>query len=83
MAQRAMKPRKNKPNHVEQVSSPGKVYHSRASKPSAVAAMTLPANMTGTDGSGGAGDAAPLAATESRLDNLEAKMNELIAALKK
>ncbi len=83
MAQRAMKPKRNKPGEVEQTSSPGKVFHSRASKPSAVAAMTLPANMVGTDGSAGAGDAAPLAATESRLDNLEAKMNELISALKK
>lgn len=64
-------------------SSPNKVYQSRASKPSGVAAITLPANMTGTDGSGGAGDAAPLAATESRLDVLEAKVNALIAALKK
>jgi len=64
-------------------SSPNKVYVSRASKPSGVAALAIPANMVGTDGSGGAGDAAPLAATESRLDNLEVKLNALIAALKK
>lgn len=78
---RAMKPRKNKPGQVEQTSSPGKVYHSRASKPSGVAAMAASANLVGVDGSGN--NAAPLAGTESRLDALEAKMNELIAALKK
>lgn len=78
---RAMKPRKNKPGHVEQTSSPGKVYHSRASKPSAVAAMAASSNLVGVDGTGS--NAAPLAGTEARLDALEAKMNELIAALKK
>lgn len=47
-----------------------------------VAAIGAVANMVGTDGSAGAGDAAPLAATEARLDALEAKMDALIAALK-
>lgn len=36
---RAMKPHKNKPGQVEQVSSPGKIYHSRASKPSGIAKL--------------------------------------------
>jgi hypothetical protein len=75
--------KRHQAKNPRQASSPNKVYQSRASKPSGVAAMSIPANMTGTDGSGGAGDAAPLAATESRLDNLEAKVNELLAALKK
>lgn len=81
MAQRAMKPQRNKPGQVEQTSSPGKVFHSRASKPSAVAAMSASANLVGVDGTGS--NAAPLAGTETRLDALEAKMNELILALKK
>jgi hypothetical protein len=49
MAQRAMKPRKNKPSHVEQTSSPAKVYHSRASKPSAVTAIASPGTATAED----------------------------------
>jgi hypothetical protein len=72
---------KNKPEHMNQVSSPGKVYHSRASKPSSVAAMPASANLVGVDGTGS--NAAPLVETESRLDALEAKMNALVAALKK
>lgn len=47
-----------------------------------VAAIGATANLVGTDGSGGAGDAAPLAATESRLDALEAKVDAVLAALK-
>ncbi len=78
---RAQKPHKIKPGQVEQVSSPGKIYFSRASKPSGVAAMAPSSNLVGVDGTGS--NAAPLAGTESRLDALEAKMNELIAALKK
>ena len=72
MAQRAMKPRKNKPSHVEQTSSPAKVYHSRASKPSAVAKVTL-------------ADADATYGTEERdlINALKAKVNELIDALKK
>jgi hypothetical protein len=49
MAQRAMKPMKNKPSHVEKTSSPGKVYHSRASKPSAVVAIADPGTATAED----------------------------------
>lgn len=49
MAQRAMKPMKNKPNQVEKTSSPGKVYHSRASKPSAVQAIASPSLATAED----------------------------------
>jgi hypothetical protein len=48
----------------------------------AVAALGATSNLVGTDGSGGAGDAAPLAGTESRLDALEGKVDALIAALK-
>lgn len=72
MAQRAPKPRKNKPSEMNQVSSPGKVYHSRASKPSNVAAVSLAdADLT-------------YSANEVALINgLKAKMNELLAALKK
>lgn len=80
MAQRAPKPQKVR-SSVNQVSSPGKILHSRASKPSAVAAMSASANLVGVDGVGS--NAAPLAGTETRLDALEAKVNELIAALKK
>lgn len=47
--QRAMKPRKNKPGQVEQTSSPAKVYHSRASKPSAVQAIASPSLATAED----------------------------------
>lgn len=47
-----------------------------------VAAIGATVNLIGTDGSGAAGDAAPLAATESRLDAIEAKVDALIAALK-
>lgn len=47
-----------------------------------VAALGATSNLVGTDGSGGAGDAAPLAGTESRLDALEAKVDALLAALK-
>jgi len=66
---------------VKLTSSPAKVYASRASKPSGVAAMSPSANLVGVDGTGS--NAAPLVGTEARLDALEAKMNELIAALKK
>lgn len=47
-----------------------------------VAAIGTTANLVGTDGSGGAGDAAPLVGTESRLDALEAKVDALLVALK-
>lgn len=72
MAQRAMKPRKVKPGQVEQTSSPAKVYHSRAAKPSSVAAVSLAdADLT-------------YSANERDLINgLKAKMNELLIALKK
>ncbi len=72
MAQRASKPHKIKPGQIEQVSSPGKVYFSRASKPSAVQPITL-ADADST-----------YSANETALINgLKAKVNELIAALKK
>ena len=47
-----------------------------------IAALGAPSNLVGTDGAGGAGDAAPLAGTESRLDALEGKVDALLAALK-
>ena len=70
MAQRAMKPRKMKPGQVEQTSSPAKVYHSRASKPSAVAAIAT-------------ADASDASTTQALANELKAKMNELLLALKK
>lgn len=72
MAQRAPKPKRNKPTDMNQVSSPGKVYHSRASKPSAVSAVVL-------------ADADATYGTEERdlINALKAKVNELLLALKK
>ena len=70
MAQRAPKPKKNKPTEMNQVSSPAKVFHSRASKPSAVAAVET-------------ADATDAGETQDLANELKAKMNELIAALKK
>lgn len=57
---------------VKLVSSPAKVYASRASKPSAVAAISL-------------ADADATYGNEERdlINALKAKMNELLAALKK
>lgn len=71
MAQRAMKPRKNKPSQMEQVSSPAKVYHSRASKPSSVAAL------------GALTPAVDQTTTNDNIDALQEKLDALIAALKK
>lgn len=71
MAQRAMKPHKNKPGQVEQVSSPGKIYHSRASKPSAISAV------------GTQTPAVDQATTNTNIAALQAKLDALIAALKK
>jgi len=48
----------------------------------AVAVIGATTNLVGTDGSGGVGDAAPLAETESRLDAVEGKIDAIIAALK-
>lgn len=45
-----------------------------------VAAIGASTNLTGVDGTGD--NAADLATTEARLDAIEAKVNELIAALK-
>lgn len=72
MAQRAPKPKRNKPTEMNQVSSPAKVFHSRASKPSAVSAVTL-------------ADADATYGTEERdlINALKAKVNELLLALKK
>ena len=72
MSQRASKPYKVKPGNVEQTSSPAKVYHSRAAKPSSVAAVTL----ADADLTYGANEVA-------LINGLKAKMNELLAALKK
>lgn len=47
-----------------------------------VALLGSTTNLVGTDGSGGAGDAAPLAGTESRLDAAEGKIDAVITALK-
>ena len=46
----------------------------------AVAALGATADLVGVDGAGD--NAAPLVETESRLDGLEAKVDEVIAALK-
>ena len=46
---RAMKPKKIKTGQVEQTSSPAKVYHSRASKPSGVVAIADPGTATAED----------------------------------
>ena len=68
---KAMKPKKNKPSEVQKTSSPGKVYHSRASKPSGVAAL------------GALVDATNQTETNTNLNLLQAKLDELLAALKK
>lgn len=70
MAQRAPKPKRMKANEANQVSSPAKVFHSRASKPSAVDAIAT-------------ADATDPAETMALANELKAKMNELLAALKK
>lgn len=49
MAQRAPKPKRMKANEANQVSSPAKVFHSRASKPSAVAEIADPGTATAED----------------------------------
>lgn len=48
----------------------------------AVAALGATVDIGTTDGSGGAGDAALAADTESRLDAIEAKIDAVISALK-
>lgn len=70
MAQRAPKPKRMKANEANQVSSPAKVFHSRASKPSGVAAVAT-------------ADATDPAETMALANELKAKMNELLSALKK
>ena len=52
---------------------------SNGSGPAAHVADITSSNLVGVDGTGS--NAAPLAGTESRLDALEAKMNEVLAAL--
>lgn len=60
--------KKHKAQDIRKTSSPGKVYQSRASKPSAVAKL----------------EAAAAAGTDAALiDALNAKVDELIEALKK
>jgi hypothetical protein len=66
-----MKPRKNKPGQVEQTSSPAKVFHSRASKPSAISAV------------GTQTPAVDQSTTNANIAALQAKLDALIAALKK
>ena len=71
MAQRAPKPKRMKANEANQVSSPAKVFHSRASKPSAVEAL------------GALTPAVDQSTTNDNIDALQAKLDELLAALKK
>lgn len=71
MAQRAPKPKRNKPTDMNQVSSPAKVFHSRASKPSSVAAL------------GALSAAVDQTTTNANIDALQAKLDALILALKK
>jgi len=61
---------KNKPCESLKTSSPAKVYQSRASKPSAVEAISTI-------------DAIDAATTMALCNELKAKMNELLEALKK
>ena len=75
MSQRGLKG-----SQLKKVSSPKLVFENRASKP-AVDVLAASTDLVGVDGTGS--NAAPLAGTETRLDALEAKVNELIAALKK
>lgn len=72
MAQRSDKPKRMPASGIVKTSSPGKVYQSRASKPSGVAAMTNPV-----------ADLTYSANEVTLLNDLKAKVNELIAALKK
>ena len=60
--------KKHRAKNMRKVSSPGKIFQSRASKPSAVAELAA-AGAAGTDA--------------ALIDALNAKMDELIAALKK
>lgn len=57
-----------KPDHVKETSSPAKVFQSRASKPSGVALLASAA-AAGTDA--------------ALIDAMAAKLDELIASLKK
>lgn len=59
-----------KPDQVKETSSPAKVFQSRASKPSGVAAIAT-------------ADATDAAETQALANELKAKMNELLAAVKK
>lgn len=75
--------KRHRAKNMRKVSSPGKVYHSRASKPSSVADLGAQAAVGTTDGSGGAGDAALAADVDARIAAMQAKIDELNAALKK
>jgi hypothetical protein len=70
-----------KGSQLKQVSSPGGVAKNKAAKPSGVAALGTTSDLVGVDGTGS--NAAPLVGTEARLDAIEAKLDALIAALKK
>lgn len=59
-----------KGDQLKKVSSPGKVFQSRASKPSGVAEVST-------------ADATDAAETLALANELKAKLNELLAALKK
>lgn len=56
------------------------IESSVGSPAAAVAAMGATSNLVGVDGTGS--NAAPLVGTESRLDAVEAKIDQVIAALK-
>lgn len=73
----SLKQRNNRAKDMKKVSSPAKVYQSRASKPSAVEAVTL------TNETGGDSDAADVAELNENVTDLKDKLNALIAALKK
>jgi hypothetical protein len=86
--------KRHRSRNIRETSSPGKVYQSRASKPSAVAALGATADLSavagvysdGNEPTGAEVDAAiqvSVDEVEARLDDVEAKIDELLAALKK
>jgi hypothetical protein len=60
--------KKHRAKNIRETSSPGKIYQSRASKPSGVAALAA-AGAAGTDA--------------ALIDAMAAKIDEMLAALKK
>lgn len=67
---KTLKKKDLKAEKMREVSSPAKVFQSRASKPSAVEAIAT-------------ADATDAGETQALANELKAKMNELLAALKK